>query len=238
MSKLRRLARGKPCLVRLPGCDGGGETTVLAHYRLAGYSGVGKKPPDIMGAWSCFKCHQLVDKRAYLPNLTAAEIRLPQAVATVPLAGEERLQLRRARGRAAGGVEGALRIPAGWGVPAAADGGSGPCRARQGGLENAMATFWNCELVGVDGRWNVVRQERYSRELVGPIDAAALPPGTQIMLEDFDGQADARFETDGREWKMVEMKRWNIEGHIEGEGVQYLSDDRRRAKESRGGSQR
>ena len=58
---LRQLARGKPCQVRLFGCDGGGETTVLAHYRLSGYSGMGLKSPDIMGAWCCFSCHQIVD---------------------------------------------------------------------------------------------------------------------------------------------------------------------------------
>ena len=61
---LRKLARGQRCQVRLPGCDGGGETTVLAHYRLAGYSGMGSKPDDFaFGAWSCAKCHDLVDGR-------------------------------------------------------------------------------------------------------------------------------------------------------------------------------
>ena len=44
---LRKLARGRPCQVRIPGvCDGGGETTVLAHYRLAGVSGMGYKSPE------------------------------------------------------------------------------------------------------------------------------------------------------------------------------------------------
>ena len=60
---LRKEAQGKPCQVRLPGCDGGGETTVLAHYRLSPYSGMGIKPPDIMGAWCCAKCHDLADGR-------------------------------------------------------------------------------------------------------------------------------------------------------------------------------
>jgi hypothetical protein len=60
---LRKLAQGKPCQVRLPGCDGGGETTVLAHYRLAGYSGVGMKPNDFFGSWACASCHDLVDGR-------------------------------------------------------------------------------------------------------------------------------------------------------------------------------
>jgi hypothetical protein len=61
---LRREARNRDCMVRIPGiCDGGGETTVLAHYRLAGTCGVGIKPPDILGAWCCGPCHDMVDGR-------------------------------------------------------------------------------------------------------------------------------------------------------------------------------
>ena len=64
MIDLRKLAQGKPCQVRLPGCDGGGETTVLAHYRLAGYAGTGMKPDNFSwGAWCCASCHDLVDGR-------------------------------------------------------------------------------------------------------------------------------------------------------------------------------
>ena len=69
MIDLRKLAQGKPCQVRLPGCDGGGETTVLAHYRLAGYSGVGMKPDDwSFGAWACHECHGRVDGRIKTDN--------------------------------------------------------------------------------------------------------------------------------------------------------------------------
>jgi len=64
----RRDAMGKPCLIRLPGCDGGGETTVLAHYRLAGYAGIGLKPPDNMAAWACCWCHAIVDGRLPRPE--------------------------------------------------------------------------------------------------------------------------------------------------------------------------
>lgn len=61
---IRKEARGRPCMVRLPGCDGGGETTVLAHYRMAGYCGTGMKPNDLaFGAWACHNCHSLVDGR-------------------------------------------------------------------------------------------------------------------------------------------------------------------------------
>ena len=45
MSALTKLARGRACQVRLPGiCNFNAETTVLAHYRLAGICGVGFKP--------------------------------------------------------------------------------------------------------------------------------------------------------------------------------------------------
>lgn len=76
---LRTRARGEACQVRLPGCDGGGETTVLAHYRLAGYCGVGMKPPDVLGAWCCAKCHALVDGKEHAANLTRTEARLAHA---------------------------------------------------------------------------------------------------------------------------------------------------------------
>jgi hypothetical protein len=79
MTTLRRLARGRPCLVRLPGCDGGGETTVLSHYRLAGLSGMGQKPPDVIGAWCCHSCHELCDSRKFISNLTKMEVRLALA---------------------------------------------------------------------------------------------------------------------------------------------------------------
>jgi hypothetical protein len=51
-------------MVRKPGiCDGGGETTVLAHYRLAGTCGTGAKPPDLLGAWCCGPCHEAAGDR-------------------------------------------------------------------------------------------------------------------------------------------------------------------------------
>lgn len=80
MSKLRNAARGQSCMVRLPGCDGGGETTVLAHYRMAGYGGTGTKPGDLShGAWCCWRCHELVDFRHSLDGYTDDEVRLAHA---------------------------------------------------------------------------------------------------------------------------------------------------------------
>ena len=61
---LRKLARGRSCTIRLPGCLGSTETVVLAHYRLAGFAGIGKKPSDLLGAWACAACHGAVDGRA------------------------------------------------------------------------------------------------------------------------------------------------------------------------------
>ena len=62
---LRKLAQGKPCQVRVPlHCNHNPETTVLAHYRLSGYSGTGMKPDDwSFGAWCCSACHDVIDGR-------------------------------------------------------------------------------------------------------------------------------------------------------------------------------
>lgn len=59
---LRKAARGQPCQIRLVGiCNGNPETTVLAHFRMSGASGMGIKPPDWLGAWACSACHSAVD---------------------------------------------------------------------------------------------------------------------------------------------------------------------------------
>lgn len=68
MSKLRKLARGKDCLVRIPGvCNFDPATTVLAHIRDAGGGGIGMKPCDLAGAWACSSCHDTLDQRRPLP---------------------------------------------------------------------------------------------------------------------------------------------------------------------------
>lgn len=59
---LRSEARDRDCQVRLVGvCNGNRETTVLAHFRLSGISGMGMKSPDFIGAWACSACHARVD---------------------------------------------------------------------------------------------------------------------------------------------------------------------------------
>lgn len=66
MSKLTKLARDRECQVRLPCCNHNPETTVLAHFRLAGICGIGMKPHDILGAWACSACHDEIDRRTRL----------------------------------------------------------------------------------------------------------------------------------------------------------------------------
>lgn len=59
---LRQLAKGRDCQIRLPGiCNRNPETVVLAHFRMIGISGMGKKSPDWCGAWACSDCHSYVD---------------------------------------------------------------------------------------------------------------------------------------------------------------------------------
>jgi hypothetical protein len=49
-------------MIRLPDCcNGDAETTVLAHIRLIGVSGMGTKGPDVLAAFACSACHTAVD---------------------------------------------------------------------------------------------------------------------------------------------------------------------------------
>lgn len=75
---LRKEAKGRECMVRLPGiCNFNPETTVLAHYRLAGICGVGQKTPDLIGAWTCSACHDEIDRRTR--NIDTETARLAHA---------------------------------------------------------------------------------------------------------------------------------------------------------------
>lgn len=63
---LRKLANGKQCQVRIPGvCNFNPETTVLAHFRMAGITGGSQKAPDQLAAWCCSSCHDEVDGRTH-----------------------------------------------------------------------------------------------------------------------------------------------------------------------------
>lgn len=77
---LRKLAKGQPCLIRLPGCLHDAATTVLCHYPLSGVSGMGLKSPDILGAYGCANCHAVVDGRVPHPaGYTRNDVRLAHA---------------------------------------------------------------------------------------------------------------------------------------------------------------
>lgn len=74
---LRKLAKGERCLVRAPGvCSGNSETTVLAHVRMIGLSGIGLKATDWFGAWACSTCHDVVDGRVHTARFTDDQRRL------------------------------------------------------------------------------------------------------------------------------------------------------------------
>lgn len=84
MTDPRKIARGKPCMVRLHGCDGGGETTVLAHYRLAGTCGIGIKPAHYQAAWCCARCHDIIDGRVKAPSgYSRNDVRLAHCEAVI-----------------------------------------------------------------------------------------------------------------------------------------------------------
>lgn len=76
---LRSLARGRECMIRIPGtCNGNSETVVGCHYRLPGLSGMGLKPHDLFIAWGCSACHSVVDT-LQSANWTAEQIKLMHA---------------------------------------------------------------------------------------------------------------------------------------------------------------
>lgn len=76
MTDLTKLARGQPCLIRVPtACNGNPETTVLCHVRLIGISGAGLKAPDVLATFGCSACHAVCDGQLK-SDYTAAQRRL------------------------------------------------------------------------------------------------------------------------------------------------------------------
>ncbi|MDN5871675.1 MAG: DUF1364 domain-containing protein [Nitrococcus sp.] len=77
---LRALARSQRCMIRPEGvCNHDPATTVLAHYRLAGMAGVGRKPSDLLGAWAFSACHDAVDGRGSSKAINPQSDRLAHA---------------------------------------------------------------------------------------------------------------------------------------------------------------
>lgn len=59
---LRTDAEGRTCQIRVPGvCRE--QPTCLCHLRLIGISGAGYKAADLLGAFGCGPCHDIVDNR-------------------------------------------------------------------------------------------------------------------------------------------------------------------------------
>ena len=78
MSNLRKEPKGRVCHGGWPViCNHNPQTTVLAHYRMAGLNGVGMKPDDIFGAWACSSCHDECDRRTR--KMDAEDVRLAHA---------------------------------------------------------------------------------------------------------------------------------------------------------------
>ncbi|MGM7905863.1 DUF1364 domain-containing protein [Yersinia enterocolitica] len=79
MANLRKEARGRECQIRIVGiCNGNAETSVLAHYRMAGTCGTGIKPDDLQAAIGCSDCHDAIDGRKK-SDYTRDELRLLHA---------------------------------------------------------------------------------------------------------------------------------------------------------------
>lgn len=70
MSALTDYAKGKPCLIRIPGiCTFNDEQTVAAHVPLADFHGVALKMADWFIAFGCMNCHDAVDRRRFRDRL-------------------------------------------------------------------------------------------------------------------------------------------------------------------------
>ena len=66
-SKLRKSAREQECMIRIPSvCNFNNETTVLAHLNGSGTGtkyGNSSEAGNLLGAFACSDCHDLVDHR-------------------------------------------------------------------------------------------------------------------------------------------------------------------------------
>lgn len=64
MSLITDSARGKPCLISIPGhCRRDVEHTVCCHLRRPGVAGVALKPDDVLSVRGCDTCHAVIDGR-------------------------------------------------------------------------------------------------------------------------------------------------------------------------------
>lgn len=74
---LRKAAKDRPCMVRIPSvCTHDVCTVVLAHFRMSGVSGMGIKSDDLLGAWACHACHAEIDGQTRRSGMSRDELRL------------------------------------------------------------------------------------------------------------------------------------------------------------------
>ena len=72
--KITKHARGQECQIRLyPYCNGNPETTVFCHAWCED-KGVGIKSPDYWGAFGCSTCHDIIDGRMRVDDISMPEI--------------------------------------------------------------------------------------------------------------------------------------------------------------------
>lgn len=62
--EIQQSAREAACSLRLEGCLPGNETVVLAHIRVPGSAGIGRKGHDLSACYACAACHDRLDGRA------------------------------------------------------------------------------------------------------------------------------------------------------------------------------
>jgi hypothetical protein len=63
--KLRKFAKGQPCQMQGPWCNGDNETTVLCHVRRGAGAGANQKPHDFWAYHGCSDCHAREDCQHY-----------------------------------------------------------------------------------------------------------------------------------------------------------------------------
>lgn len=72
--KITKHAKGQECQVQIfPYCNQNPETTVFAHAWCED-KGVGIKSPDWFGAFACSACHDIIDGRHQINDMSLPEI--------------------------------------------------------------------------------------------------------------------------------------------------------------------
>ncbi len=72
---LLAMAKGKPCLMRVPGvCNNNPETTVAAHSNSHEHGkSMGRKAQDFFSVWACASCHHWYDQGQGAQNRAVAD---------------------------------------------------------------------------------------------------------------------------------------------------------------------